>query len=257
MNKHVHHVSGWIALLLRFRVMEPTMQARGASILSVCQETSETTATRTPEGGRSGDTGDLEYCGSCRRYALLPVQQTVHMEKYKELSRLACVLRGVGAPRTFASRCTVTSSIGNVVGSSKTLGALNKADTYGYLWTMRAALLAEMRVEGIARLKVSPDDKVSSISAAFPDACDWASQLGRLTTTWRLSDLLKAISWKGPVELLTCILCVVLSEPRVHHLSARSVRSLQRDMIKFRSKFRKEHRSFEPHPITVLGAVGL
>jgi hypothetical protein len=243
-------------MLLRFRVMDPATKYCRTSTISL-----------TGVSDIPGDLGDLgdhasrkrsasETSGE-RRYALLPVDREFHMEKYKELSRLASVLRGTGAPRTFTAWCAVTGSIANVIGQSKSLGALNRTTTYGYLWMIRAFLLAEMRAEGIDRLKVSADDLVSNISAAFPDASDWASQLGRLIRQTHVKDLIQVISWKGPVELLTCFLCVLLSEPRVHHLSANRVRSLCDDLIKARSKFRKQYRGFEPHPLAMLSEVGL
>lgn len=237
-------------MLLRFRVMEPATEDRRASTITLPQQISDAT-------GDLGAHGDVEDRRGPRRYAMLPVEREFHMEKYKDIARLASVLRGTGAPRTFASWCAVASSIGAVIGPSKTLGALNKSTTYGYLWMIRAFLLAEMRAEGIESLKISADDMVCNISGAFPDSCDWASRIGRLVKKTHVKDLLQAISWKGPVELLTCFLCVMLSDPRVHHLSAISVRRLRSDLVRARSKFRKQHHGFEPHPLAMLSEVGL
>ena len=67
--------------------------------------------------------------------------------------------------------------------------------------------------------------------------------------------LLKVLGWRGPLELLTCLLCVVCHDT-VLATDPKVLQELSRDIAGARKKFRKLFR-YEGHPLHVLAEAGV
>ena len=227
-SKNVHHVSGWLPWMLRLGVL------RSAS--SSSRRGSETFTVDGTVRCRAGKTTDL------------------NLSKLADITRLAAAIRSIKPMKTLTQYKAAVECLSKFGAQLPDIGTLGMSSTYGFLWTVRAMLTAEMRAAGIDKLHI--DDKTmttSTLSKVFPDMAGWASRIAQSKCrSPKVSTLVKVLKWNGPVELLTCLLCVVCTDA-VFAMSAPVIRSLRGRIEVARDEFRQEH-GFEAHPVHILKA---
>lgn len=230
-SKNVTHVSGWLPLMLRLHVLHRVSgRAHAGVIFKVDDKTTY----------RAGTTSDMSFA------------------KVSDLARFAHALRSARPPRTLSQYHAIVSNLSQIGALLPDIGCLGMADTYGFLWATRATLIAEMRAAGVERLQVDYKRmRMHTFRKVFPDMAGWATRLTRLATQSTgpptVAALVKHVGWKGPLELLTCVLCVLCKESALE-LPANIVRSLRDDIQEMRVEFRRAH-TYEAHPLYILDAV--
>ena len=114
--------------------------------------------------------------------------------------------------------------------------------TYAEMWLARAYLMAGMRSSGIDGLSMS-NVGIRCASQMAPDQNKW---LWRLTNTARgarmtLPQLMSAIGFTKPLELLSCWLCLCGS------ISAGKVQGREKELQRACAAFEAQH-GWRPHP---------
>ena len=229
-NMNVSHVSGWLPLTLRMRILHRVSpKATSGELFKVDGIVKY----------RAGQVSDLDLL------------------KLADHARLAMAIRSLKPPRSLADYRHSVQHLSSTCGTLDDIGALGDAGSYGFLWATRAITIAEMRANGIDGLKVDSATTATSLSAMFPDMADWASRHAAATHGKQpistVRQLVRRVQWAGPVELLTCFLCVI-SNDQVLNMPASLIQSLQQEIEGVRKKLRKKL-GFEAHPVRVLKEV--
>ena len=233
-NKNVNHVSGWLPLLLRLRFLH---------------RVSQTQRTRANEVFKID--GSVKY----RAGAV----HDLDVAKLAEYTRFALAIWSHTPPSRLTDYETMMRSLKLACSSLLDIGVLNETDS----WTTRAMIIADMRAASIKELQVN-DKRMCArrLSAMFPDMSDWTGRFADMVAKRKAGDraltvhtLLKVLGWRGPVELLTCLLCVgchdtvLATDPKV-------LQELSRDIAGARKKFRKLFK-YEGHTLHVLAEAGV
>lgn len=235
-NKNVNHVSGWLPLLLRLRFLHRVSKRTGGNEVFKIDGSVKYSA---------GTVSDLDVA------------------KLADYTRFALAIWSHKPPSRLTDYETMMRSLKLACSSSLDIGVLNQTDSYGFLWTTRAMIIAEMRAAGIKALQVN-DKKMCArrLSAMFPDMSGWTGRFADMVAKRKAGDrvltvhtLLKVLSWRGPVELLTCLLCVVCHDA-VLATDPQVLQALSSDISVARKKFRKLFK-YEGHPLRVLTEAGL
>jgi len=131
------------------------------------------------------------------KYKLLPFMGKFHCSACAELSKWQSILVAMRVPHT----------LGEWIMASKSAHVMMCATpAYGTLWLVRSYMIAEMRARAISHLHVKPRDKAADLKIAFPDQCSWLKRVAAPTT--KLTTVIKAAGYTGPIEMLTCDMCI-------------------------------------------------
>ena len=82
-------------------------------------------------------------------------------------------------------------------------------DSYTFLWTFRAAMIAERAAAGYKQLRYSRKNTTDDISEAFPDQSQWVPYFcpnGRLL----VGELVRQLGYTDSIEYLTADLCILM-----------------------------------------------
>ena len=114
----------------------------------------------------------------------------------------------------------------------------------------RAFILAEMRARGIRGLGLAAMNTVADLKIGFPDQCGWVARF--TTPKAKLGSFVKALAYEGPIEMLTCDMCILGSKTSL----AWSVEEIERASGKIARTRREWNRSADEqaHPCKVLVA---
>ncbi len=226
-SKNVNHVSGWFPWMLRLGVLRTASSSSSRSATEV-----------------------FKVDGVPRWQAGKATE--INISKLADMARLASAIRSTKPPKTLTQYKAAVECLSKFGSLLSDVGALGVGSTYGFLWTVRAMLIAEMRAAGIEKLRIdSANMTTSTLSKVFPDMSGWASRVAQSgCRSPKISALMKTLRWTGPVELLTCLLCVTCTEV-VFAMDATILQSSRNRIAAARRAFRR-HRRFEAHPVHIL-----
>jgi hypothetical protein len=131
------------------------------------------------------------------KYKLLPFMGKWHCSAFAELSKWQSILVAMSVPHTLGEWSMASKSAHCMMCATA---------TYGTLWLVRSYMIAEMRARAIMHLRVRPTDTAADLKIAFPDQCNWLKRVA--TPTTKLAALIKAAGYTGPLEMLTCDMCI-------------------------------------------------
>ena len=107
-----------------------------------------------------------------------------------------------------------------------------------------------MRAQNITALRVTSSNRVADLKAGFPDQCNWVGRLAK-PNAW-IASFLKEIAYTGPVEMLTCDMCVLGGKASLAWSVDEIVRSAGK--IEKMRKAMNQSANEQAHPIAVLSA---
>ena len=85
----------------------------------------------------------------------------------------------------------------------------DKSESYSFLWTFRAAMIAERAVAGYKKLVYNDKNTTADLAEAFPDQSQWVAYFcprGRV----QLGEFLRQLGYEDSIEYLTCDLCILM-----------------------------------------------
>ena len=98
----------------------------------------------------------------------------------------------------------------------KMAGSPADRESYSFLWTFRAAMIAERAAAGFKKLQYSKKNTTEDIAKVFPDQLEWVSYFcpGGHSP---VGEFVRRLGYKDSIEYLTCDLCIFM--PVAEHLS--------------------------------------
>ena len=91
----------------------------------------------------------------------------------------------------------------------KMAGKGQERESYSFLWTFRAAMIAERAAAGFKKLEYSKKNTTDDISKAFPDQSDWVTYFcpgGPMP----VGEFVRQLGYRDSIEYLTCDLCIFM-----------------------------------------------
>lgn len=154
----------------------------------------------------------------------------VHAAPMLKLHRLGRSTQCLNVPRTNAQWLSEFRA-------ARTRAQQYKLNHEGYHWDwlVRTRLVVEMRNAGIKRLSVDVDwDSDQVVQAMLPDQSDWL-QMWMTKTNNSLKQLLKALDFKEPLEMLSCFACVLgdisLHDASIDQTTCNQIREARKTML--------------------------
>ena len=182
-NRNVAHHAGWLPFMQRMGILaKTTMQ----------------------------DKSRLVFGNPDMAYKILPFSERKHVRVLTKLSEMQQAL--------LATRplCTLDDWAAGCESFKTTAGERRERDSYSFLWTFRAAMIAERAAAGCKKLQYNDKNTTDDLAKAFPDQCEWVSYFcpgGPVPVGQFVSQL----GYKDSIEYLTCDLCIFM--PIAEHLS--------------------------------------
>ena len=134
---------------------------------------------------------------------------------------------------------------------------LGKAEDKDYhlWWLVRIYLIVEMRHAGIDRLSVVEDWSASQVSLAMlPDRSEWVQCWLRIAGD-SLKTLLKKLSYREPLEMLSCCACI-LGDSSIDKFPTEALEAARTDIVLERERAKaKSAWSDEDHPGNIIEQV--
>lgn len=178
-GRNVSHHSGWLALMHQFKMLKAHRGPR-ESALSL---------------GQSGG-----------KYQIIPYDQQVHPKLFASAHCTQLHLNTIRPPHTVSEWASVSGETFTKELETRGLSMPSFAcDGYTTRWTLRAHMVAEMRVAGITSLDVG---KVSleEFSSLFPDQNKWIQVMAGKHTG--VESFFREMDYKGPAELFSMYACL-------------------------------------------------
>ena len=152
----------------------------------------------------------LEFGNPDLVYKIVPFAEQKHVRTLTRLSEMQQVLLAMRPPCTLDdwTRC---------LESFRSVTRHGEEDSYGFLWTFRAAIIAERAVAGCKKLAYSDENTTDDISNAFPDQNEWVIYFcphGPVP----VGEFVRQLGYKDSIEYLTCDLCIFM--PLAERLSS-------------------------------------
>ena len=173
------------------------------------------------------------------KYKLLPFMGKFHCSAFAELSKWQSILVAMRVPHTVGEWIMASTSAHDM---------MRATPAYGTLWLVRSYMIAEMRARAIRHLRVQPTDTAADLKIAFPDQCNWLKRVA--TPTTKLATLIKTAGYTGPLEMLTCDMCIFGGEQSLKwpaeyiRANASKIRRVSKDI--------GESRERQAHPLIAL-----
>ena len=174
-NRNVSHHAGWLPLMQRMGILSKTTKQ---------------------------DKKKLVFGDPDTYYKTLPFSGKL-VRDLVALSAMQEVLLATSPPRTldeWVEGCRIFQ---------KAAPTRDKSESYSFLWTFRAAMIAERAAAGYKKLGYSDKNTTDDISEAFPDQSSWVTYFcprGRV----QLGEFLRQLGYKDSIEYLTCDLCIMM-----------------------------------------------
>ena len=194
----------------------------------------------------------LEFTDGGMLYEALPFDAVFHQHAFGKATRVSNIMRSVPVPRSLADyKAGVTSASALV---EKARGKAY-AGSYGWMWVVRSYLLTEMRVAGIRELRVDATDTLSDLQVSFPDRNGWLSRIlatRKTPSSITVKDLVRELNYNGPIEMLTCDLCIfggkAARDFRVEDIDSK------RQLLRNTCERLRRNADQQAHPLVVLRA---
>ena len=135
-------------------------------------------------------------------YKIVPFAEQTHVRAFTRLSELQQALLATRPPTTLDDwvRC---------LESFRSVARRGEGDSYGFLWTFRAAMIAERAVAGCKKLAYSAMNTTDDLSNAFPDQNEWVRYFCPRGPV-PVGEFVRQLGYKDSIEYLTCDLCILM-----------------------------------------------
>ena len=213
-GRNVSHHSGFIPMLLRFKVLRKVPKS-------------------------SVDSLDLGSATG-RRYKLRNNNLLEVLGKLCKLIKLADAVRNlmskVQGPRSCSGWTKAFRDLSDVVQKNPCPG-MNNITSYLPLWTMRVILLRRMYATGASRLHLD-DSSFKDFASTFPDQKKMLQNIVKIKQGVTCKEAMKASGYKGPAELMAMYLCFLKGVDRT---STDFLRKNVGLLKKTRADYKKQH----------------
>lgn len=173
-NRNVSHHAGWLPLMQRMGILSKTTRQ---------------------------DKNRLVFGDPNKYYKILPFSKKL-VRDLVALSAMQQVLLATSPPRT------LDEWVEGFRIFKKAAPKRDKSESYSFLWTFRAAMIAERAAAGYKKLGYSDKNTTDDISDAFPDQKEWVTYFSPRAV--QLGEFLRQLGYKDSIEYLTCDLCILM-----------------------------------------------
>ena len=174
-NRNATHHAGWLPVMQRMGILAKTTQR---------------------------DKSRLVFGDPCKAYKTLPFSEK-HVDAFTKLSEWQQAVLAIGPPRTLDDWVVGCESF------KRTAGERREADSYSFLWTFRATMIAERAAAGFKKLEYSDKNTTDDILKAFPDQSQWVSYFcpgGPMP----VGEFVRLLGYKDSIDYLTADLCIFM-----------------------------------------------
>lgn len=175
-NRNVAHHAGWLPFMQRMGILAKTTKQ---------------------------DKNKLEFGDPDTVYKTMPFSEEKLVGHLVSLSAMQQVLLAISPPRNLDEWIEGCKFFKTAVPQR------NKQDSYTFIWTFRAAMIAERAVAGYAELGYSSKNSTDDFAEAFPDQKQWVPYFCPCGPM-QIGTFVKQLGYTDSIEYLTCDLCILM-----------------------------------------------